>query len=200
VRSNPDTGVPLHVPMEAFIQGICTAFVGALRAMEIRDLGAGNLPSPGAAIPVPFSFPGRALAVSTFVGLASWGGRDAAGVADVFIGSTLARAADIGLLQMSSNQKMGVGTGVVSPATNPHLQTAFADEMSGLIEPAFRATGKFGRDDVPTNPINPELRDQLDHYCQALAVGVASIVASVAYTGAGGGAAAAGIVNKGAII
>lgn len=201
VRSNPLTGVLSHNVPEAFIGALCDAFVTALTSMVIKDLGAGTSDVPGIAPPVPFSFPGAPVAVSQFLVSSGWVGPSGALVANVFIGSTLLRASQLGLLQMQTNPLLGTGTGVVSVASNPDLEAAMFASLSTLLPLSFQATGKFGEGDIPGSPVNARLAVQLSAYAAALAKGVSSITANVAYVGnASTTAPVIGVVNTGSIL
>jgi hypothetical protein len=93
---------------------------------------------------------------------------------------------------------MGTGTGIVSPASNPALETAALAALNAALPVAFQATGKFGTGDVPGAPVNPILLAQLPGYAEALAKGIATMTATVPYVGVSTPTTpVAGIVNTG---
>jgi hypothetical protein len=180
-RSNPATGVPLHLPAEAFVQGLVGGVVAACGSVQILDKGDGDDNGPGTASPVSFALPGAILAPATFKSLAGWDGESSDDAIAVFIGSVLQHVQAFGLLQMSDNADMGDGTSIVRPIS-------------------FQATGKFGEDDIPSNPVSKIVVDQLDDYCRAYAIALASITATVQYTAPGAGSSVNNVINTGAII
>jgi hypothetical protein len=199
-RSNPETGVPLHLPAEAFIQGLVNGVVAAAGSMQLLDKGEGEDNTPGTANPVNFEITGIQQAEETFIAVAEWNGELASDVVAIFIGSVLTHIQDQGLLQMSDNDGMGDGTSIVSPASNPNQEDLLFEELRTQLVLSFQATGKFGKDDIPSNPVNKILLDQIDNYARAYAVGFASIVATVEYTAPGGGNSVNNILNTGSII
>jgi hypothetical protein len=182
-RENIQTGVPTHIVPEAFIGALCTAFVTALKAATIRDIGSGVLNGTGVAPPTPFSFPGASAAAQVLIAQEQWTGTQSAGVATSYVTNVLLRSAQLGLLQMQPNPGVGTGTGVVSPVSNPDLQASLTAALNTQLPLAFQATGKFGEEDVPGAPVNAILAAQLPSYATALATGAATITAQVAYVG-----------------
>jgi hypothetical protein len=199
-RSNPATGVPLHLPAEAFVQGLVGGVVAACGSVQILDKGDGDDNGPGTASPVSFALPGAILAPATFKSLAGWDGESSDDAIAVFIGSVLQHVQAFGLLQMSDNADMGDGTSIVSPPSNPNLEDLFFDELQKQMPISFQATGKFGEDDIPSNPVSKIVVDQLDDYCRAYAIALASITATVQYTAPGAGSSVNNVINTGAII
>ena len=200
VRENAETGVPKHIAVEAFIDALCEGFVNALAQGTILDLGSGDDDVDGEADPVRFELPGIESAKTQFLLESGWVGEEADPVIDVFIGGILRNTESMGLLQMSTNKQMGTGTSQVSPRSNPDLKERLQEVMEKTLEEAFQASGKFAEGDIPGNPINATLAEQLGLYASALSLGVASIVATVSYTGAGGGSSISNVVNSGSIV
>lgn len=201
VRENPQTGVPLHVVPEAFIDALCSGFVSALKMATVRDIGSGVLNGVGAAPPVPFSFPGAVAAAQVLISQEQWTGVQAAGVATSYVTNVLLRTAQLGLLQMQPNPGVGTGTGIVSPASNPDLQASLVSALNVQLPLAFQATGRFGEGDVPGAPVNATLAAQLPSYAAALAMGASTLTAQVVYTGQTSATApVSGIVNTGSIL
>lgn len=201
VRSNPATGVPPHNPSLVFIDALTDATVVALKTLVISDIGTGSADVPGNAIPVPFTFPAIPAAQAYFLARMGWAGPMSSLAAQVFIGSVLLNVSKIGLLKMNPNPLMGTGTGVVSPASNPALEAAALAALQASLPVSFQATGKFGTGDVPGTPVNPILLAQLPGYAEALAKGIASITATVAYVGtAAPTSPVSGILNTGVLL
>lgn len=182
-RENPATGVLPHVIPEEFIGALCEGFVNALLTMVIKDIGSGANDLPGTAIPVPFVFPAAPAAAAQLIATLAWTGPQAAGVASVYITSVLTKASTLGLLQMKTNPLMGTGLGLVTPASNPDLLSAMTAALNTTLPLAFQNALVFGEGDVPGAPVNAILAAQLPAYAAALATGVASLTASVAYVG-----------------
>ncbi len=199
-RENVETGVPKHIVVVAFLDALCEGYVNALANGVILDIGQGDDDVDGVAQDVRFELPGIETAKLFFRVESGWVGEDADDVIDVFIGSTLRYTEQFGVLQMSDNKEMGTGTSVVSPLANPDLQSRLQAEMEKTLNDAFQASGKFGEGDVPGNPINATLAEQLSTYAAALSLGVASIVATVSYTGSGGGSSVSNVINSGSIV
>lgn len=200
-RSNPLTGVPEHVVPEAFIGALCQAWVTALKAATIRDIGSGVLNGVGAAPPTPIQFPGAAAAAQVLIAQEQWTGVQSIAVANSYITNVLLRTAQLGFLQMLPNPGLGTGTGIVNAAANPDLQASLAAALNTQLPIAFQATGKFGEEDVPGAPVNAILAAQFPSYANALATGAASIVATVAYVGQTPATPpVSGIINTGSII
>lgn len=179
-RENQDTGVPRHLPSEAFIGALCDAMATILPNIVILDIGAG-FAGAGASAPVSFALPTIPLAEQTFLASEGWTGDEGHGVASIFIGSVLKAVQNQVRLQM--DQSIYIGAGVVSPVSNPLLAAQVSAALSTALPNSFQATGKFGQDDVPSNPVNETLSSQLNSYAQAFGVGMAGIIASTTYTG-----------------
>jgi len=200
-RQNAETGVPPHIPSQAFIEALCNATVTAVKSLTILDLGGGAVDVPGISPPVPFSFPAISAAQAFLIAQQGWTGRDSSKAAGIFVGSVLTNVMKLGLLKMNPHALMGTGTGIVSPASNPALQAAAEAAINSAIAPAFQATGKFGTNDVPGTAVNPVLLKTLPAYAAALAKGIASITATVVYTGNNSTPSAiAGTPNTGLIL
>lgn len=200
-RQNLVTGVPLHVVPEKFIEALCTGFVNALLTMVIKDLGSGTSDVPGTAVPVPFVFPAAPAAAAQLIATLAWTGPQAIGVANSYITNILLRTSQLGLLQMQNNLLMGTGVGLVTPASNPDLLGAMTAALNTQLPLAFQAVGVFGEGDVPGAPVNAILVAQLPAYAAALATGVASMTATVAYVGtASTTAPVSAIINVGNIV
>ena len=182
-RENPSTGVPPHCVPEAFLGALCRAFGTVLKATPIRDTGAGTAALPGLAPPVPFVFPGIVVAQAQFLTSQGWVGPMAALGASAMIGAPLLYASSLGVLQMQPNLLMGTGVGIVSPLANPGLEATVTAALTAALLAEFQATGKFGVGDVPGAPVNATLAAQLPNYAAALAKGISSITATVAYVG-----------------
>lgn len=198
-RENLITGVATHNVPEQFISALCEGYVTALLKMTIFDIGGGTVGvPPGSAVPVPVTFPGGAAAVTQFLVQSAWSGEYSALVAQSFILNVLNNAATLGLLYMKPNPAMGIGTGVVSPASNPNLATLMTAELNTTLPLAFQANGNFGEGDVPGSPTNAALAASLPNYATALGTGTGSMAAQVTYASAAGSTTAiAGVINSG---
>lgn len=201
-RENAVTGVPPHNVPEAFIGALCEGYVNALLTMTITDLGTGTLGvPPGVAPPVPFAFPAAPAAVAQFIVQQGLAGVAGPLVAQSFIGNVLLQTSVLGLLQMNPNPLMAIGTGVVSPASNPGLKAAMEAALNTSLPLAFTAAGVFGEGDIPGAPVNATLAARLPGYASALSTGVASMTAAVAYAGGTGPTTpVAGVPNTGKIV
>lgn len=200
-RSNIATGVPTHNVPEAFISAYCEGFVNAVLTLTIMDLGSGTLPTGGVPAPATFSFVGISTADAYLISRQAWTGTSAAQAAMIFIDSVLLNTAALGQLLMNTNPGLGTGTGVVSAASNPALEAAALGALTPAMQASFLASGKFGEGDVPSAPVNAILLAQLPGYCEALAKGIATITAQVAYvSGATPLAAVSAIPNTGKIL
>jgi hypothetical protein len=199
IRENTDTGVPPHNPMQQFTLALCEGYVAALANGVIRDVGEGDEATPGTAAPVPFTLTQIPFAVTCFISLQGWNGENSLKMANILIGNLLTYTQLRGLLYMTDNRYMGNGTGIVSPQNNPDLQAALEREFNTQFNVAFSNSGFFSEADVPGEPVNATLAAQLKNYATALAIGVASIVAEVNYTGGLPTGSVSGVVNTGSI-
>jgi len=181
-RTNSDTGVSPHNPSEKFISALCTGLIETLGQIVINDIGAGTADVPGVPTPASFSF-NTGLAKNYFLQTQGWKGKEANGVAVSFIVAPLRIFSQSAILMMAENLTMGTGIGVVNPVANVSLESAALGLLNTALPVAFQATGVFCRDDIPGQPLNQTLGDQLPVYAEALAKGIASISAEVVYTG-----------------
>lgn len=201
LRSNPVTGVPPHIPAQAFITALCTAVATVLPTLPLFDIGGGTLDVPGVPVPVPVQFPGAPAAIAYLLSRQGWTGPQSAQAAQIFVGSVLLNVSKLALLQMNPNLLLGTGTGIVSPASNPGLEAAALAGLLGALPGAFQVSGKFGTGDVPGTPTNPQLLAQLPGYAEALAKGIASLTAQVPYVGnASNPAPIVGAINTGRLL
>jgi hypothetical protein len=93
-----------------------------------------------------------------------------------------------------------VGTGIVSPAANPDLQTAAYNSLRGTIHTALQDTGVFNTGDDPSGALNLTLAAQIDDYALAYAQAIASMTASVVYAGGGGAPTPAPVLSFGSVV
>jgi hypothetical protein len=201
-RQNAITGVLPHNVPEAFISALCEGYANALITMVIKDIGAGTLGvPPGLAPPVPVAFPAIPAAISQFIASQGLLGPAGALVAQSFIGNVLLRTSTIALLQMNPNPLMAIGTGIISPASNPDLLASMTSALNATLPAAFTASGKFAQGDVPGAPLNATLAARLPAYAAALAAGTASMTATAVYAGGTGPTTpVAGALNTGKIL
>jgi len=201
IRENPDTGVPSHNVQDAFITALCSAYISSLKSMTILDIGGGTLGvPPGVAPPATFTFPGARASRDVFLSATGWTGVHASSAAKSYTENILKSVAQVGLLHMRENVLMAIGTSIVSPASNPGLLAAMQASLLTTLPAEMQACGKFAQDDIPGNPVNSVLADQLPRYALALATGTATMLSSITYAGtAGSPTAVVGAVNSGSI-
>ncbi len=198
-RSNPATGVAPHNPSYELISGLCSAVSVVAKQLTWLDVSSGTADVPGTPVPANFTFPGRQAAITQFLATTGWAGREASRIANILIGGPLDQLAAQGLLTMQSHLVVGTGTGIVSAANNTGLVATATSLLETQLPAALQATGVFGLNDVPANPINPVLAALLPAYASAYASALATLTATVTYVGVTGNPAAAAGTNPGSI-
>ncbi len=185
VRSNPSTGVPAHNPAQRLISGLAAGLVNTIDNLKWYGQITGTADPTGTALPLPFVFAVSAAAASSFLASAGWTGSYSALFAQGVIQGMLDNVAVLSTLQGDESLTVGTGTAVFAAPYNAAVATAAKASLLQTLNAALQAEGVFGVDDEPSAPINATLATLIPKYAEAYAAGLATLLASVPYVGAG---------------
>lgn len=192
VRTNVLMGVPTHCVPQVMIECICNAFATALTMMTVKDIVTGTA-GAGTAAPVPFVFPPPAIAgaQTQFIASMAWAGPSAPILATALITDVATQAMAMGQVQMGPPPGVGVGAGVISPASNPHLAAAMSATVSGQLNTFFTASKMFNLGDAPAGALTPQIALLIANLSTAYGSIVGAVTGNVAYVGSASTSAAA---------
>tara|TARA_B100000131_G_scaffold111_1_gene137 strand:- start:10793 stop:11473 length:681 start_codon:yes stop_codon:yes gene_type:complete len=192
VRTNVLMGVPTHCVPQVMIECICNAFAAALLTVTVKDIVTGTA-GAGTAAPVPFVFPPPAIAAAQtkFIANMAWAGPSAPILATALITDVATQAMAMGQVQMGPPPGVGVGTGVISPASNPHLAMVMSAAVSGQLNTFFTASKMFNLGDAPAGPLTPQIAMLIMNLSTAYGSIVGAVTGNVAYVGSASTSAAA---------
>ena len=200
VRSNSDTGVPVHSPIQKLIDGLATGLCDTIAILALNAVIVGAADPPGnPPLPTPFTIPGAKLAARTFLLDSGWNGPSSGRYVQSVIENMLENVARLGLIYGDTSLVVGTGTATFSIVSNPDLEDIARMSLRATLSKSLKATGVFGRDDDPLKPVNPTMASLIPMYADAYAKGLGTLTAAVPYVGTAATAAPATGVVTGSI-
>ncbi len=185
-RSNSLAVPPVleHVIPEAMVSALSEGLVTTISSLLIKDPLVGTAGTLAEAEKAAISFPTASTEATALRLALGWTGAEASKILDILVVDMFTAVSSNGHLLMNPIPVgVGGGTGAVTVISNPLLEETAASSLATTLPEAFKASGKFFKNDDPDSGLPTELLTMLSNLAATYAAILGNISAAVIYTG-----------------